>query len=194
MKINEFIRKKTSNLVEYFMELDAKSKLIIVIIITILLIILTTLLGLTINVKPNEVSFIDTVASTYLTQDKLKDYDMYATLVNIGDDFFSKSSQYVKSSKIKEKDVYETIVTTELKKNISKSEFIKLYTKAVERINNEKTKTVTLVPENISTDGLGKYIIKYSCDNNGKNQNIFLGIILNQNSQKYYVWELEVEE
>ena len=63
-----------------------------------------------------------------------------------------------------------------------------MYSDAVEKYKIIKQVNGEFIPERVSTNNDGRYILKYSCTSDSENVELLIGIQLNKAYNKYYIW------
>lgn len=133
----------------------------------------------------------DDIFTYNLLQSSINDNNLFVTLKSIVDDFLGKTNNFYNGKNITVDDIYKECLTQEYRKNISKNEFKVIYNQIIEKVDKIKLVEGEFIPESITVDSNGDYILKYSNKIDENEIDVYIGLKINDTTKKYYVWYLE---
>lgn len=130
--------------------------------------------------------------SLYSLSSIIYDDNTYAQVKTIADNFINSisllSSQYDNSSI---DTIYNYCLYSEYKKTISKKEFIEKSSDFYNNVSKIYYNNGDIIPDAITQYRNNFYLIKYVVDDGDNSIESYLGIALDVDNQKYYIWYLE---
>lgn len=130
--------------------------------------------------------------SLYSLSSIIYDDNTYAQVKTIADNFINSisllSSQYDNSSI---DTIYNYCLYSEYKKTISKKEFIEKSSDFYNNVSKIYYNNCDIIPDAITQYRNNFYLIKYVVDDGDNSIESYLGIALDVDNQKYYIWYLE---
>lgn len=190
--VKEVINNKFYNIKKSIMEMSKVQKLILSIILVLIIFLISKIIPVLFDEDDVRYDYKkDDIAIYYLLQNQVMDDNVIVTLKSIAEDFFGKTKQYYDGKQITVNNLYDECLTDEYKSNISKSDFTEKYNQALDKVNSLKSINGELFPEKITMDKYGYYILKFSNNVEENVIDLYMGISLDTNNKKYYIWYLQ---
>ena len=194
MKLKEVVDKSISKIRVFLSNMNSSQKLLITIIFAALVMIVVKL-GFENNSNLAEIDYkVINGEYIYIASSVIDDNDVYVTLKSISDDFISICQGYKRNQnldKISVEDVYNGVLTNEYKKSIKKKKFKERIEEFTNKINLISENNLSLIPDSITEYKENYYLVRYESSVNDKENNMYLGIMLDSSRQKYYIWYVE---
>ena len=190
--IKEVINNKFYNIKKSIMEMNKVQKLILSIILVLIIFLISKIIPVLFDDDDVRYDYKkDDISIYYTLQNQVMDDDVIVTLKSIAEDFFGKTKQYCDGKQVTINKLYDECLTDEYKSNISKSDFTEKYNQALDKVNSLKSINGELFSDKITMDNDGYYILRFSDDFEENEFKLYLGISLDVNNKKYYVWYLQ---
>lgn len=186
MAIKEKITNIVSKIRNAYNGLEPKKKILTLAVIGIFLFIIVSIFRMN-SSKEIDYKHLDINLENAM-MDRVTDNDLYVTLMSISENFLNKNTEYQKNKIISEDLIYNEILSEEYRDYLSKNKFKKMYNDVVEKYQKIKQVKGEFIPERVSTNNDGRYILKYSCTSDSENVELLIGIQLNKTYNKYYIW------
>lgn len=179
----------------FFLSLNNKQKLFIAIVLVTLLFILVNLASQKSDSNINSIDYLNITGSNlYTLSYVIEDKDLYVTLKSVADDFISMCLGYKKdenNEKFTSKYIYNYVLDTKYKNFISKRNFSNIVDDFEKNMKLIIDKNYSLIPSDIVEYNNGYYLVKYEYEIDDVMIQKYIGIILDDVNQKYYIWYLE---
>ena len=129
----------------------------------------------------------------YTLSSIISDNDLYAQIKKAGDQFISKA-QSISNDALTSKDInelYKYCLYSEYKDSISKNKFCEKAKDFYTRLSYKLNTDLEIVPDSITEYREEFYLLKFISYNNEEEFVSYLGIALDSDTKKFYIWYLE---